>query len=290
MATLHKLTIKEIQNLEPAQKEGAEKSLSDGGGLYILARRLKGGNVARYFAFWRFDKGIKKRLGIYPELTLKQARNLAAVERSRLEGLKGNKQGYNMTFKEAFEQFAEHFISVNNLSAASQASLKSVYSSQLIALENFKLTDITKRVLLKLFEDLTTKQNRAEQVYQWLNRFFKHAIHHDILSINIMEQIDLKSIIGKKKETKHAPHLGTIAEVKELKERVISSDFKLATRQCFLPALYIATRSAEARKACWDETHINPCEAMCDGPNMLSPDSLKSNLDEIKRIKDALGE
>ena len=58
-----------------------------------------------------------------------------------------------MTFKEAFEQFAEHFISVNNLSAASQASLKSVYSSQLIALENFKLTDITKRVLLKLFEE-----------------------------------------------------------------------------------------------------------------------------------------
>lgn len=39
-----------------------------------------------------------------------------------------------------------------------------------------------------------------------------------------MEQIDLKSIIGKKKETKHAPRLGTIAEVKELKERVISSD------------------------------------------------------------------
>ena len=145
-----------------------------------------------------------------------------------------------MTFKEAFEQFAEHFISVNNLSAASQASLKSVYSSQLIALENFKLTDITKRVLLKLFEGLTTKQNRAEQVYQWLNRFFKHAIHHDILSINIMEQIDLKSIIGKKKETKHASRLGTIAEVKELKERVISSDFKLATRQCFLLALYIA--------------------------------------------------
>lgn len=160
MATLHKLTIKEIQNLEPAQQVGAEKSLSDGGGLYILARRLKGGNVARYFAFWRFDKGIKKRLGIYPELTLKQARNLAAIERSRLEGLKG-KQGYNMTFKEVFEQFAEHFISVNNLSAASQASLKSVYSSQLIALENFKLTDITKRVLLKLFEGLTTKQSRA---------------------------------------------------------------------------------------------------------------------------------
>ena len=108
-----------------------------------------------------------------------------------------------------------------------------------------------------------------------------------------MEQIDLKSIIGKKKETKHAPHLGTIAEVKELKElkeRVISSDFKLATRQCFLLALYTATRSAEARKACWDETHINPCEAMCDGPNMLSLDRLKSNLDEIKRIKDALDE
>ena len=55
-----------------------------------------------------------------------------------------------------------------------------------------------------------------------------------------MEQIDLKSIIGQKKETKHAPHLGTIAEVKEPKERVISSDFKLATRQCFLLALYTA--------------------------------------------------
>ena len=38
------------------------------------------------------------------------------------------------------------------------------------------------------------------------------------------------------------------------------------------------------------ETHINPCEAMCDGPNMLNLEALKANLEQIKKIKDALGE
>ena len=36
------------------------------------------------------------------------------------------------------------------------------------------------------------------------------------------------------------------------------------------------------------ETHLNPCEALCDGPNMLNLDELEKNINEILAIKRAL--
>lgn len=38
------------------------------------------------------------------------------------------------------------------------------------------------------------------------------------------------------------------------------------------------------------ETHVNPCEALCDGPNMLNLDELDTNIAQIFKIKDALGD
>lgn len=34
------------------------------------------------------------------------------------------------------------------------------------------------------------------------------------------------------------------------------------------------------------ETHINPCEALCDGANMLTLEALEKNIEEIKRIRE----
>ena len=36
------------------------------------------------------------------------------------------------------------------------------------------------------------------------------------------------------------------------------------------------------------ETHLNPCEALCDGPNMLNLDQLEKNINEILAIKKVL--
>ena len=36
------------------------------------------------------------------------------------------------------------------------------------------------------------------------------------------------------------------------------------------------------------ETHVNPCEALCDGPNMLDLDDLASALKDIKAIQESL--
>ncbi|MBQ7270066.1 MAG: 3-deoxy-8-phosphooctulonate synthase, partial [Campylobacter sp.] len=36
------------------------------------------------------------------------------------------------------------------------------------------------------------------------------------------------------------------------------------------------------------ETHLNPCEALCDGPNMLNLEELENNINEILAIKKAL--
>ena len=36
------------------------------------------------------------------------------------------------------------------------------------------------------------------------------------------------------------------------------------------------------------ETHINPCEALCDGPNMLNLDELYALVEETMKIESAL--
>lgn len=36
------------------------------------------------------------------------------------------------------------------------------------------------------------------------------------------------------------------------------------------------------------ETHLNPCEALCDGPNMISLENLEKNINEIKKITEVL--
>lgn len=36
------------------------------------------------------------------------------------------------------------------------------------------------------------------------------------------------------------------------------------------------------------ETHNNPCEALCDGPNMLSPEDLSKTIEDIKAIQNSL--
>lgn len=37
------------------------------------------------------------------------------------------------------------------------------------------------------------------------------------------------------------------------------------------------------------ETHINPCEALCDGPNMLNLDEFAKSIDEVMKIRELLG-
>jgi len=36
------------------------------------------------------------------------------------------------------------------------------------------------------------------------------------------------------------------------------------------------------------ETHVNPCEALCDGPNMLNLDELEKVVNETLKIEEIL--
>ena len=38
------------------------------------------------------------------------------------------------------------------------------------------------------------------------------------------------------------------------------------------------------------ETHINPCEALCDGPNMLNLSELEKVVDDTIKIREILSE
>lgn len=56
----------------------------------------------------------------------------------------------------------------------------------------------------------------------------------------------------------------------------------------FVPILARAAAATGCTDGFFYETHINPCEALCDGPNMLNLDELYKTINETIKIKDVL--
>ena len=73
-----KLTAQEVKN---SQFESKQQKLTDGGGMYLL--------VAKSGKYWRYDyRYLKKRktlaLGVYPQVSLKEAREMHYDARKKL--------------------------------------------------------------------------------------------------------------------------------------------------------------------------------------------------------------
>jgi len=180
---MHTLTATEVKNIKPTEKS---RKISDGGGLYLLVKR----NGSKY---WRYDYrfgGSRKTmaLGVYPEVTLKRAREKHLEARSQLqEGIDPGEQKKiaRLTCHEnacnSFESVANEWfeIKLQSKSPGHAARVRRALDKDLLPfLRSRPITNITAPELLVVLRKVEARGaiETAHRVKQTAGKVFRYAI------------------------------------------------------------------------------------------------------------------
>ena len=233
--------------------------LSDGKGLYLLIDKNGG-------TYWRFDYTrpiTKKRntisIGVYPEISLAQARqfrdkfradlainNDPHVERKRDEMIKQH------AAKNTFEAIAHDFMKTENIENSTAKRNAHVFKYLFQAIGNKPINDITAIELLDVCRiyDAQGKTDVARRMRSKASQVFKYAIALGICDRNVAH--DIQGIIKPKK----TEHLAAITDPKKLGELLYKVDqyknrgsISVAYAIKILPHVFV--RPGDLRRAKW---------------------------------------
>ena len=197
-----------------------KNKLSDGNGLFLIIRET--GTKMWQFDFKFLDKRYSMSFGIYPDVSLKDARDI------REKALQNIKKGINpieskksnFQIDNTFKHIAEKWL-LNMKDGWSESNFKKIKSNfennafPFIGSKDIK--QITRRDILKLIEQME-KRNATEYANRLLNniqRMYKYAITNEYIEHNIISDID-KSNALKKQQKKNIPAITKKNEIKQL--------------------------------------------------------------------------
>ena len=202
-----------------------KNKLSDGNGLFLIIRET--GTKMWQFDFKFLDKRYSMSFGIYPDVSLKDARDI------REKALQNIKKGINpieskksnFQIDNTFKHIAEKWL-LNMKDGWSESNFKKIKSNfennafPFIGSKDIK--QITRRDILKLIEQME-KRNATEYANRLLNniqRMYKYAITNEYIEHNIISDID-KSNALKKQQKKNIPAITKKNEIKQLLTRIM---------------------------------------------------------------------
>jgi integrase len=272
------LTDTEIKKSKPKEKD---YKLSDGQGLYLVVKK----NGTKFF---RFDYSYNNKrktvsFGIYPEISLKHAREKRANYRKLLKDdidpvdYKKNKD------LNTFKTVAQKWLEIMKSQWKESTYKKTVLAMKKNVLpyigdkniEDIKRTDILK--LLKQMEDRGLLET-ANRMLNKIERIYKYAVTYNIVEHNIIADIDKKNAIKKSKE-KHFPAIVRENEIRRLitdidnYENLFKGD--ISTSQALRLAPYVVLRPYNLRFLEWSE--INFKEKIIE----ISSEKMKTNNDFV---------
>ncbi len=248
------LTDTKIKGLKPSSKVFR---MNDGRGLCLEVRP----SGAKYFKF-RYKKHDGKfsmiSLGRYPELSLKDARDLAQKKRSMLaKGMDISRESGN-TFKEIFEEW--HSKNLNKWDAEYAQTIKSRVENNILPWIGYKhVNDVTPLDLsgaLRKVEDRGAVET-AHRILQYLKQIFSYAISNSLCERN--PAMDVKgSLAPSVKKSYPAPtDLQQIRVVLQAIDKYPGSFITV----CALKMLTLTMlRPGELRKGLWTEIDLDQQE------------------------------
>ncbi len=277
--TTKPLTDKEINHTKPREKE---YKLFDGGGLYLIVTP-KGHK--RWRLKYQFN-GKEKRiaLGVYPALTLSEARlQREALKKQIQEGLdpaekrkaekETNKQievKKENTFKNISQLWLKSYeseVSENYHHKLGVALRKHLYTTYTISKEkklsikDKPIDEITRKDIIAILEDIKNQgfQETSKRIALILNKIFKFAVTHEYTPHNIIADIDLLIVLGKR-EKKHYP---TFTKEKDIRGLLLSIDEYRGdyfTQMALKVFPYLFVRSYNIRFMEWKEIDFDAKE------------------------------
>ncbi len=257
------LTDLAIRNAKPRDKA---YKISDGGGLFLWVQ-TNGNRWWRYA--YRFDGKQKLlALGVYPETTLAEARELHAQARKKLqagndpnEAKKEAKRLRILNSENTFEAIAREWHE-NNLNMwtpkHSLNVIKRLESDIFPKLGNRPVNDITTPELLSVLRLIEKREalDLCRTIAQYCTRIFSYAIATGRAERN--PSMDLRGAL-KTPVSKHHAHLKT-ADLPEFLQKLEVYDGELQTKLGLKLLLLTFVRTTELRGAEWSEIDFDKAE------------------------------
>ena len=273
------LTDKEIKAAKPRAKE---YKLFDGGGLY-LSITPKGQKWWRIK--YRFeDKEKRLSLGVYPATTLGAARakreeikemiakgidpaqeRKADKETKRIEEVKSQNTFY--TISQAWLKSYEGEVSESYHAKLGKALENYCYPTYTLkdksklSIKDKPIDEVTRLDVIAILEALKDRgiEETARRTAMLLGKVFKYAVTHEVAPHNIMADIDLPIILGKKTK-RHYPTLSKKEDIRGLLLAIDGYTGNYYTRMALRALPYLFVRSFNIRHMEWSEIDLEAHE------------------------------
>lgn len=255
------LTDTEIKKAKPKEKE---YKLSDGQSLYLVVKT----NGTKYFRF-DFTYAEKRKsmsFGVYPDISLKEARELREKAREQLKHNINPIESKSSNFEDiaTFKYIADKWFKLMKSEwkpvtyELNENRLKlHVYPY----LGNKDITNIEILDILKIIQKLQEKEyfEIAERILNVIERIYKYAVTYGFTKHNIIADIDKRTVFAKKIVT-HRAALTKENEIKELMKDIKSygDNYRADTSTIYALNLapYVALRPYNIRFLTWDEVNF----------------------------------
>jgi integrase len=219
-----------VRQARPAAREYL---LKDGAGLFL---RVKSNGAKTWvFRYYWHGKQEKLTFGKYPDLSLKNARQLRDEARETVtlhidprqkRRMEAQKQTRSVTFREFVQTWLtfklrklDASISKEKKNGGRQGTAIQIERylrlDMLPSLGNKAIADITRADLLEVQRRIEARGalSIAEKIRSWLNEIFRHAIAEGLVASNPAAEMDVVALPYRR--TRHNPFL-TMAELPEL--------------------------------------------------------------------------
>ena len=263
------LTATEVKSAKPKDKDF---KLFDGGGLYLLVTKSGGKHWKLKYRMAGKEKKIS--LGAYPSVSLSDARTLREKHKSEI----AKQIDPNEKKKRAKEEIKQEEVKKENtFYNVSQKWLKS-YADQVSesyhtrlgrALDNYvyptikkkPINEVTRLEIIAIMEDLKSRKllETARRTVMLLNKVYKYAVTHELTPHNIVADIEVKDILGKKIK-KHYPTYTKEKDIKGLLNNIDEYTGDYSTKMALKVLPYVFVRSYNIRYMEWKEVDFKTKE------------------------------
>ena len=256
------LTDKLIGGAKPKAKK---YKLSDGGGLFLLI--YTSGSKSWRMKYRLHGKEKEYNIGMYPIFTLAEARE----ERTRIQKLvarhidpielrkmdlkeaKALEELHENTFYEVSQKWLKSYekqVSENYHMRLGRALKNYLYPT----LETAPIQDVTRLEIISILEELKNRdlQETAKRTAMLLNKIYKYAVTFEYVPHNIMADIELKTVIGKR-EKKNYPTFTKEKDIKGLLLNIDDYQGDYSTKMALKVLPYVFVRSYNIRHMEWEE-------------------------------------
>ena len=294
-----KILEKELAKNSPNEKAVKKNKLADGKGLYLIIKP----NGSK---LWRFDfrygnKNLSMSFGIYPEVSLKEAREKREEARELLS--KNINPISVKRIKRASEALTLDMIINEWLELRSKSSSEAtiIQNRRMLNnitnwLGNIAIKDIKRVDIINILEKIQNKGaiETAHRILSLMNKIYMFAVTKEYIEHNIIADIDKKSVLVPSNKNIHHPAITLPDEIKVLLRDInsIGERFRSNISIIFIFKIipYVFVRSENIRLMRWNELDLEkgiweiPKEKMKTHIDFVCPLSRQA-VDIIKQIE-----